>query len=126
MGELTGQRREGWGISGAENTTRGGWPNFSQEMTILPASGSTDTAATWPVSEANLGHSSLNPGASGCPLTLLRALHEEHTQLIAELLSHHGPPWRSFQRIIPTHCLRDLIPLGHLGGHFKEPSQHSA
>ena len=70
-----------------------------------------DTAATWPVSEVNLGHNGSNSGASGCPLTLLKALHQEHTQFIAELLTCHGPPWRPFQRVIPTHCLRVLLPL---------------
>lgn len=100
-------------------------------MAILPTPGSMDMAATWPISEVNLGHSSLNSGASGCPLTLLKALHQEHTQFIAELLTCHGPPWKPFQshhhtlpkssaplgppwrpsqRVIPTHCLRALLP----------------
>lgn len=102
------------------------WPSFNQETAILPTPGSMDTAAMWPISEVNLGHSGLSSGAAGCPLTLLRALHQEHTQFTAELLTCHRPPWKPFQRVISTHCLRALVPLGHLGGHFKESSQHIA
>lgn len=105
-GEMTGQRREGWGIRGTGDTTRAGWPSFGHEMAVLPIPGSRDSGAALPTSEVDLGLSSLNPSAPGSPRTLLKALHREHTQFIAELLDCHGPPWRSFQRANPTQCPR--------------------
>lgn len=78
----------------------------------------------WPISEVNLGHNDLSSCASGCPLTLLSAWDQKHMQFAVELPACHGPSWRPFQRIIPTRCLRALLPLGHLGGYFRVIPTH--